>query len=85
MDWPSVANTFVATLPATIAALGALWKIWKDGKETKAVAKETHAAVNGKMSEMLEIAKAGAAAEATVVEKDAQGVREVAAAKAAKE
>jgi len=60
-----------------IAAVGGLIALWRK-------VEQTHHAVNSKMTELLEVTKKNAAAEATIVEKEAQGARDVAALEAAR-
>jgi len=61
MDWPEVAHQFVATLPATIAAIGALIVAWRSGHKVDLQAediKRIEHATNGMKDALVEATRA---------------------------
>lgn len=64
MNWDLLITACIAAVPATIAA-GAAWQ----------QSKKTEKAVDGRMEELLELARKEAAAVATLAEKEAEHLR----------
>jgi len=64
MNWDTVLVAFFTSIPPSILAAAALIQ-----------ARKTHDAVNSRMSELLALARKGAADEATLAEKRAEHVR----------
>lgn len=78
VDWNLLITASATAIPATIFALAA-WRAAgraeAQAKETQVQAKETHDIVNSRMSEMRDIIRKEATAEATLAEKEAEHVR----------
>lgn len=65
LNWTIIIAAAIAVLPPTILAIASLYK-----------ASETHNLVNSRMTELLEITKKAATADATLKEKAAEKVRQ---------